>query len=81
MFTTMGLANLMEAAPAPAKGFDFAIWYVLVVIGVSAVVIFYVIKRISDIVVNRKTQAMIRQFSEIKESDPVPDDDEDEDEK
>ena len=71
MLTTIGLAMILEAAaPEPSKGFDLGIWYALVIIGVAAFVVFYVVKRISDIAVNRKTQAMIRQFSEVKEPDP-----------
>jgi hypothetical protein len=79
LLTTLGLANFLEgAAPAPSKGFDLGIWYALIIIGVVAFVVFYVVKRITDIAVNRKTQAMIRQFSEIKESDPSVSEEEEE---
>lgn len=79
LLTIMGLANLLEAAPPePSRGFDLGIWYALVIIGVAAVVIFYVVKRISDIAVNRKTQAMIRQFSDLKDNSDLDDNDHEE---
>jgi hypothetical protein len=74
LVSTLGLVSILDAtAPAPSKGFDLGIWYALVIIGVLAFVVFYVIKRISDIAVNRKTQAMIRQFSDVENGDSKTD--------
>ena len=74
MVSRLGLVSFLEAAaPAPSKGFDLGIWYALVIIGALAFVVFYVVKRISDIAVNRKTEAMIRQFSDIEQNDSETD--------
>ncbi len=75
MVSKLALVNILDAtAPvAPSKGFDVGIWYALVIIGALAFVVFYVIKRISEITVNRKTQAMIRQFSDGEEGDSKTD--------
>lgn len=74
LVSRLGLVSFLEAAaPAPSKGFDLGIWYALVIIGASAFVVFYIIKRISDIAVNRKTEAMIRQFSDVESNDSETD--------
>lgn len=50
--------------PKPSTEFSGAIWYVLVVVAIVAFISFYVIKRISDFAVKRKTDAMIREVGE-----------------
>lgn len=72
MLTIFAFITVLEAAPpSPPKGFDFGIWYALIVIGVGAFVLFYAVKRISDIVIKRKTEALIREVGD----EPKPDDD------
>ena len=52
---------LASSPPAPSSsGIDVSIWKWVIIIGVAAVVIFYALWRISQIVVNRKTNAIIR---------------------
>ena len=54
---------------APSTSIDVSIWKWVIVIGVVAVIIFYGIKRISDIVVKKKTDTMIREVADEKEND------------
>ncbi|MDJ0766179.1 MAG: hypothetical protein QNJ97_24565 [Myxococcota bacterium] len=57
--------------PSPtSSGIDLALWKWVIAIGVGAVVIFYLIKRVSDIVVKKKTDAMIRSVEKDTENDP-----------
>jgi hypothetical protein len=65
VLTILGLSMLWEAAPPkPSKEFDLGIWYALVVIAVVAFVVFYVVKRVSEIAVKKKTDALIREIGE-----------------
>lgn len=65
MLTILGLSMLWEAAPPkPSKEFDLGIWYALIVIAVVAFVAFWIIKRISDIAVKKKTEALIREIGD-----------------
>lgn len=53
---------LAQAAP-PAEGsveIELAVWKWVIIIGVAAVIIIYVVKRISEVVVKKKTDTMIR---------------------
>jgi len=54
------LLQATPVVPAPSQGINSVIWQWLIIISVGAFVIIYAIKRISDVVVARKTQAMIR---------------------
>ncbi|MCP4196340.1 MAG: hypothetical protein GY762_04245 [Proteobacteria bacterium] len=58
----LGLAIILASSPsAPSSsGIDVSIWKWVIIIGVAAVVLFYAIWRISQIVVNRKTNSIIR---------------------
>jgi hypothetical protein len=58
----LGLAIILASSPpAPSSsGIDVSIWKWVIIIGVAAVVVFYAIWRISQIVVNRKTDSIIR---------------------
>jgi hypothetical protein len=58
----LGLAIILASSPpAPSSaGIDVSIWKWVIIIGVAAVVVFYAIWRISQIVVNRKTNSIIR---------------------
>ncbi|MCP4599132.1 MAG: hypothetical protein GY847_01100 [Proteobacteria bacterium] len=62
MFTTYSLTAILGAVdPAPSStNINLAVWRWVIIIGIAAVVIFYVIKRVSDIVVKKKTDAIIR---------------------
>ncbi len=51
----------LEAAPAPSAGIELVVWKWVVIISVVAVVTLYVVKRIADVVVKRKTDAAIRE--------------------
>ena len=74
MVTMLSLAVLAEAAPPkPSDEFSGAIWYVPVIVAVAAFVLFYIVKRISDIAVKRRTEAMIR---EVGEAESSPDEEE-----
>lgn len=65
MPTLLGLTIFLQTAPpAPAKGYSWGLWYVLVVVAAGALIGFWVIKRIADIVTNRKTKAIIREIGE-----------------
>ncbi len=65
MLTILTLASLAEAIPPkPSSEFSGGIWYVLIVVAVAAFIGFYVVKRISDIAVKRKTEALIRKVGE-----------------
>lgn len=43
---------------------DFAYWKWVVLVGVAAVVVFYVLKRVADVVVDRKTDKLIREVED-----------------
>lgn len=56
---------LNGATPAaPSTQIDLAIWKVVIIIGVVAIVAFYFIKRIADIFVDRKTASIIRDLND-----------------
>lgn len=60
--TTMLAALLAEAAQAPAEGgfsIDLAIWKWVVIIGAGAIVIAWLVRRIAEVVVKRKTERII----------------------
>ncbi len=59
---TTRLATILSASPpAPSSAnLELSIWKWVIIIGIAAVVVFYIIKRVSEIVVDRKTDAMIR---------------------
>lgn len=50
----------LEAAPAPSMGIELVVWKWVIIISVVAVAALYVVKRIADVVVKRKTDAAIR---------------------
>ncbi len=56
------VAPLLAASdPAPSStSISLEVWKWVIIIGVAAVIVFYVIKRVADVVVKRKTAAMIR---------------------
>jgi hypothetical protein len=58
----LGLAIILASSPpAPSSaGIDVSIWKWVIIIGVAAIIVFYAIWRISQIVVNRKTESIIR---------------------
>ncbi len=65
MLTISGLSMLWQAAPPkPSKEFDLGVWYALIVIAAIAFIAFYVIKRVSDIAVKKKTEALIREVGD-----------------
>ena len=67
VLTILGLSMLWEATPPkPSKEFDPGIWYALVVIAVIAFIAFYVVKRVSEITIKKKTEALIREIGEEK---------------
>ncbi len=70
MLTISGLSMLWQATPPkPSKEFDLGIWYALVVIAVIAFIAFYAIKRVSDIAVKKKTEALIREIGDDQPSE------------
>jgi ABC-type transport system involved in cytochrome c biogenesis permease subunit len=69
VLTIWALACLAEVSPPkPSSEFSGGIWYVLVVVAVVAFIAFYVVKRISDIAVKKKTEALIREIGEPNSS-------------
>jgi uncharacterized membrane-anchored protein YhcB (DUF1043 family) len=50
--------------PAPSTSIELTVWKYVIIIAVAAIVIFYIIKRVADIVVKKKTQTMIREVGE-----------------
>ena len=65
---------LAEFAPKPTStGVELGVWKWVIIIGASAIAMFYVIKRIADVVVKKKTDDMIRSVGE----DPSKDNNED----
>lgn len=52
---------MAEAPPEPSTAIELVVWKWVVIIGVAAVVIFYAIKRVSEVVVRRKTATMIKE--------------------
>lgn len=69
VLTIWTLSALAEASPPkPSNEFSGGIWYVLVVVAVAAFVAFYVVKRVSDIAVKKKTEALIREIGEPESS-------------
>ncbi|MCP4679505.1 MAG: hypothetical protein GY854_29245 [Deltaproteobacteria bacterium] len=62
MTIVSNVAALLAASdPAPSStSISLAVWKWVIIIGVAAVIVFYVIKRVADVVVKRKTDAMIR---------------------
>lgn len=55
-------ATLAQAAP-PAETsveIELSVWKWVIIIGVAAIIIIYVIKRVSEVVVKKKTDTMIR---------------------
>jgi hypothetical protein len=55
------LSMLAEAAPTPNTGADWGIWKWVVIIGGGAIALIYLVRRISDVVVKKKTATMIRE--------------------
>ena len=52
---------LAPSPPAPSStSIDLAMWKWVIFIGLAAVVVFYIVKRISEIVVTRRTESIIR---------------------
>ena len=53
-------------------------WYILVVVAAVAIVVFWLLRRVAEIVAKRKTEAMIREVGEPKpmEQDLPPNEDE-----
>jgi hypothetical protein len=73
--TMPGMTILLQTAPpAPSAGYSWGIWYVLVVVAVGAFVGFWVIKRLADIIVKRKTASMIREVGEPTDKPDFSDD-------
>ncbi len=48
------------AVPATSSPIELDVWKWVVIIGAGAVIILYAVKRISEVVVNKKTDDMIR---------------------
>ena len=56
---------LAETLPRPSsQGMNLEVWKYVVIIGVVAVVIFWGVKRVSDVVVKKKTEDMIKKVGE-----------------
>ena len=61
---------LSEYAPKPtSSGVELGVWKWVIIIGATAIALFYVVKRISDVVVKKKTDDMIRSVGEDPNSD------------
>ncbi len=48
-------------AEESSMAIDLAVWKYVIIIGLSAITILYVVKRIAEVVVKRKTATMIRE--------------------
>lgn len=58
---TILFATLAQAAPPEGSvEIELSVWKWVIIIGVSAIIIIYAVKRISEIVVKKKTDTMIR---------------------
>lgn len=69
MNTISSLSAFFQAqAPKASSSIDVSIWKWVIIVGVTAVIIFYGIKRVSDIVVKRKTDMMIRSVGDNGEN-------------
>ena len=68
MTAISNLTTFLQATKPASSGIDVSIWKWVIVIGVTAVVIFWGIKRVADIVVNKKTDEMIRNVGEDSEN-------------
>ena len=55
------IATLAETAPTPDTGADWGIWKWVLIIGGGAIVLIYLVRRISEVVVKKKTNDMIRE--------------------
>jgi len=68
--TNLGATTLLGIFCQTPKStsIDFTYWKWVVLVGVAAVVVFYVLKRISDIVVDRKTDKLIREIEREEDS-------------
>ena len=62
MFKALVPAAILASSPSgpPSSGIDVSIWKWVIIIGVAAVIVFYAIWRVSQVVVNRKTNNIIR---------------------
>jgi len=57
---------LQAEANSPVAGetstsIDLTVWKYVIIIGLSAITILYIVKRVSEIVVKKKTETMIRE--------------------
>ena len=61
---TVALSVIAQAKPEPAPAsnspIELAVWKWVVIIGIAAIIILYAVKRISEVVVKKKTDEMIR---------------------
>ena len=65
---------LSEFAPKPtSSGVELGVWKWVIIIGASAIALFYVVKRIADVVVKKKTDDMIRSVGEDPSNDKSQD--------
>jgi hypothetical protein len=56
------ISTLAQATPPPETSveIELSVWKWVIIIGVSAIIIIYAVKRISEVVVKKKTDTMIR---------------------
>ena len=59
---SMIISVLASADPAPATSspIELDVWKWVIIIGAGAIIILYAVKRIADVVVNKRTDDMIR---------------------
>lgn len=67
-------AFLLAQASNTQSSIDVTVWKWVIIIGVTAIIVFYGIKRVSDIVVKKKTEELIRSVGDDDENGEKPDD-------
>ena len=66
------ISILAQAAPPPETSveIELSVWKWVIIIGVAAIIIIYAVKRISEVVVKKKTDTMIKRVVGV---DPAKD--------
>jgi len=61
LFTTPLISTLAQATqPETSVEIELSVWKWVIIIGVAAIIIIYAVKRISEVVVKKKTDTMIK---------------------
>ena len=61
LFTSSMISTIAQATPPETSvEIELSVWKWVIIIGVAAIIIIYAVKRISEVVVKKKTDTMIK---------------------